>query len=295
MGFNKYNLISDTKKINFNIFFYSYEYFVFPEILNLSASIIYNSQLRLLQNEKNVECVKGEETSNGIEKYGCEIDIENTDIKAINLDENIDFGTETNLVISPLASEYISNLQNIQNIDSYDDLFNNGTIFILENPNLVQNGRKFNISGEINDDPQLPIGKKITLLVKKEQTKDEINCNIADNETTKYTLNCQIVNNTINYDLKNSMSAIDNGILMINFEDDNSIINKTDIDKSTRRYYSKSSSGISSGAIVAIILCSILALASVFAIIYCLKKNNTKRTDYKNESISVGINLNKNI
>ena len=294
LGFNKYNLISDTKKINFNIFLYSYEYFDYPENLYLSASIIYNSQLRLLQNENSIECLKGEETSNGIEQYGCEIDIENTDIKAINLDETIDFGTETNLVISPLASDYINNLQNLQNINSYDDLFNNGTIFILENPNLVQNERRFNISGKMNDDPQLPIGKKITLLVKKEQTKDEIDCNVEDNDITKYTLNCQVVNNTISYDLKNSMSVMDNGILLINFEDGNSIINKTDINYSTRRYHSKSNSGISSGAIVAIILCSILAFASVIAIIYCLKKNNIKRSAY-NESTSAGIDLNKKI
>ena len=139
----------------------------------------------------------------------------------------------------------------------------------------------------------MPIGKKIALLVKKDQTKDEINCNIADNETTKYTLNCQVVNNTINYDLKNSMSAIDNGILMINFEDDNNIINKSDINKSARRYYSKSSSGISSGAIVAIILCSIAAFAAVIAIIYCSKKNNIKRPALGNEPTSAGFNLNK--
>jgi surface protein len=295
LGFNKYNLISDTKKINFNIFFYSYEYFDYPENLYLSASIIYNSQLRLLQNENSIECLKGEETSNGIEQYGCEIDIENTDIKAINLDETIDFGTETNLVISPLASDYINNLQNLQNIDSYDDLFNNGTIFILENPNLVQNGRRFNISGKMNDDPQLPIGKKITLLVQKEQTKDEIDCNVEDNDITKYTLNCQVINNTISYDLKNSMSVMDNGILLINFKDGNSIINKTDINYSTRRYHSKSNSGISSGAIVAVILCSILALASVIAIIYCSKNNNIKRSAYNNESTSAGIDLNKKI
>jgi hypothetical protein len=91
------------------------------------------------------------------------------------------------------------------------------------------------------------------------------------------------------------MSVMDNGILLINFKDGNSIINKTDINYSTRRYHSKSNSGISSGAIVAIILCSILAFASVIAIIYCSKNNNIKRTAYNNESTSAGIDLNKKI
>ena len=295
LGFNKYNLISDTKKINFNIFFYSYEYFEFPELLYLTASITYNSGLRLLQNENNVECIKGEETLNGIEKYECGIDIENTNIKAIKLDDAIDFGNENNVVISPLASEYINNLQNLENIDSYDNLFNNGTIFILENPKLEQYGNKFNISGEMNDGPNLPIGKKIILLVKSEneQTKEEINCNIADNDTSKYTLNCNIINNTISYNLNNSMSLMDNDILLINFEDDNSIINKSDIIKSTKRYYSKSNSGIGPGAIVAIILCSIFALTSVIAIIYCSQKKNIKNSEQNNEASSIGVNLNK--
>ena len=293
LGFNKYQLISDIKKIVFNIYFYSYEYFEYPEFLYLSVSITYNSRLRLLQNDNNVECIKGEESLSSIEKYECGISIENIDIKTINLDDSIDFGTENNLIISPLASEHINNLQNLENIDSYDDLFDDANLFILENPKLEQNGKKFNISGEMNDDPQLPIGKIITLLVKNEQTKDEIYCNLADNDITKYTLNCNINNNTVNYNLKNSMSVMDNGILMINFEDDNCIINKSDINKSVRRYYSKSRSGINSGAIVAIILCSIVAFAAVITIIYYSKKNNIKRPVLGNEPTSAGISLNK--
>ena len=89
------------------------------------------------------------------------------------------------------------------------------------------------------------------------------------------------------------LSLMDNDILLINFEDDNSIINKSDIIKSTKRCYSKSSSGIGPGAIVAIILCSILALASVIAIIYCSQKNNIKNSGQSKETSSIGVNLNK--
>ena len=291
LGFNKYKLIPNSKKITFNIYFYSYEYFEFPEFLYLSASLIYNSQLRLLQNENNVECIKGEETLNYIEKYECGIAIEDSDIKSITLDDIIDFGADNNLIISPLALEHMNNLQNLQNINSYDDLFDNSTIFILQNTKLEQSGKVFNVTGEMDDDPQLPIGKKITLLVKseKEKTKDEINCNVADNDITKYTLNCNIIDNTINYNLNNSMSIMDNEILIINFEDGNSITNKSNTNKSNRKYYFKSSSGISSGAIVAIILCPILALTSVIAIIYCSKKN--KSSTLGNESNSAAIDF----
>ena len=302
LGFNSYKLISNNNKITFNIYFYSYEYFEFPQLLYLSAYIIYNSQLRLLQNENNVECIKGEETLNYIEKYECGVNIENSDIKNIGLNDSIDFGTENNLIISPLASEHINNLQNLENIDLYDDLFDNADIFILYNSKLEQNGKLLNVTGEMKDDPQLPIGKNITLLVKseEEQTKHEINCNVSDNDTSKYTLICNIINNTITYDLNNSMSIMDNDIIMIYFEDGNSTTNKPVTDKSNtyklnRKYYSKSNSGISSGAIVAIILCPILALALVSAIIFYSKKNNNKRPTMENQSSLVRIDINKNI
>ena len=295
LGFDNYNLISNIKKITFNIYFYSYEYLEYPDFLYLSASITYNSQLRLLQNENNVDCIKGEEKLSGIQKYECEISLTKTDINNINLNDSIDFGTENNLIISPLASEHINNLQNINNIDLYDKLFDNGTIFTLENPKLEQIGRKFNISGEMNGDPQWPIDKSIPLLVTYENEHiNEINCKIADNDTKKYTINCNIINNTISYDLKNSMSIIDNDMLLIYFEDGNSIINISDTNKSNRRYYSKSNSGISPGAIVAIILCSILAIALTIVIFFCSKKNNAKELTSNVEPSSTKIIINKN-
>ena len=296
LAFSKYKIIS--KIITFNIFFYSYEYFEFPELLYLSASIIYNSRLRLLQEENNVECIKEEMDLNDKEKYGCTIDIENSDIKAIILNDSFDFGTENSLIISPLASEYMQNLQNIKNIpESFDDYLNEAKIFTLRASKLEQKGKIFNVSGEMDDDPLLPIGKEITLMAnyENEETNSEINCTVTDNDTTKYTLNCDLINNTNTYDLNHSMSMMDSDILMIYLEDGINITNKSDIIKSNRKYYSKSSSGVSSGAIVAIILSPIIALASVIAIIYYSKKNNIKRPTPGNESSSVGINLNKHI
>ena len=93
---------------------------------------------------------------------------------------------------------------------------------------------------------------------------------------------------------------MDNDILMIYFENGNSTTNKPVTDKSNtyklnRKYYSKSNSGISSGAIVAIILCPILVLALLIAMIYYSKKNNIKRPTMENQSSSVEIDINKHI
>ena len=148
LAFTNYKIHSISRLITFNLYFYSYEYFNFPPFLFISASIIYNSRLRLLQNGNNVECVKGEEALNGKEKYECEIDIENSDIKAIILNDSFDFGIENNLIISPLALEPMNNLQNIpNNSESFDNLLNDSRVFALKASKLEQKGKLFNLSG----------------------------------------------------------------------------------------------------------------------------------------------------
>ena len=49
LGFSKYKLVSS--KITFNIYFYPYKSFELPQFLNLSILIIYNTTLRLLQEQ----------------------------------------------------------------------------------------------------------------------------------------------------------------------------------------------------------------------------------------------------
>ena len=61
LGFNMYSLLDN--KISFNIYFFSFEYLEFPQLLNFSALITYNSILRILNDENNVNCQKQENFS----------------------------------------------------------------------------------------------------------------------------------------------------------------------------------------------------------------------------------------
>ena len=75
LGFNDYSIIDS--KINFNIYFFSFEYFEFPQLFNFTATIVYNSILRLLDNENNVACEKQEIGKDDQFKYKCIIDTKN--------------------------------------------------------------------------------------------------------------------------------------------------------------------------------------------------------------------------
>ena len=98
-----------------------------------------------------------------------------------------------------------------------------------------------------------------------EKDNNEINCRILDTTLEKYTLNCRLDDNT-KYDLNNSLSVVDNDILLVNFEENSIITYGTNSSQyNYYRRYNKKKSGLNAGAIVAIILVPIVALALIIA------------------------------
>ena len=289
LGFDNYSLIDS--KVNFNIYFLPLEYFEFPQLFNFTAIIVYNSILRILDIENNVNCQKQEIGKENQFKYKCIIDTKNSDIKNIVLNNDINFESKKlNLIISPLASEYMNNLQNLPN--KYNNLFNEANMFLLQKSMINQDGRLFNISGIMENDPHFEINKNITLIAKpeSEQEKKEINCNIIDNTLERYTINCKLDNN-MKYDLNYSLSINDNNIILVIFDDKSSIINNTNTSQYSYRVYSKKSSGLSTGAIIAIILVPIIALAFIISIIIFFKRKNSNKIISNNFSSNVNINM----
>ena len=289
LGFNNYSLIDS--RISFNIYFFSFEYYDFPQLINFTATITYNSILRLLDNDNNVNCQKQEIGKDAQFKYKCIITPKNSDIKNIELNNDINFeNNKINLIISPLASQYKNNLQNLPT--TYNNLFDEANIFLLQKSILNQNGRIFNISGIMEEAPHFEINKNITLIAnpESEQEKKEINCSIIDNSLDRYTINCRLDNN-IKYDLNNSLSLNDNNIILIVFEGESSIINNTDTNQYNYRIYSKKSSGLNTGAIIAMIIVPIIALAFIIFIIIFLKRKNDNKIMSNDSSSNVQIEL----
>ena len=135
----------------------------------------------------------------------------------------------------------------------------------------------------------------------------ETNCIVSDIINNTYVLDCKINDNSI-YNVQSAVSVIEDGILVINIDqkiqkgivynpvskDDNDDNNDNDNDEQITLFHSKKSKGLSSGAIVAIILASIVALAAVIAIIIIfVRKRNGKYVN--SDSTIKGLNMTNNI
>ena len=179
-------------------------------------------------------------------------------------------------------------MDNLKEIDEKFDnyLLSNSTIYILDNSTIfAYENYQFNFSGIINGDkPQTNlINKDLVLLINDETDEEkkakELNCTVIDIINNNYTLSCRTTDEN-NYDLQSAISIIEDGILLINF-DINSKQNSSKLSleeesqTKSSRFYNNKSNGISAGSIVAIILASLVALASIIGItVYCKKRPN---------------------
>ena len=77
--------------------------------------------------------------------------------------------------------------------------------------------------------------------------------------------------------MNNSLSVINDDILLITFEDKSNIIDNTNTNQLYHSIYRKKKSGLNAGSIIAIILVTVIALASVIAIIIFLKRKNNNK------------------
>ena len=88
------------------------------------------------------------------------------------------------------------------------------------------------------------------------------------------------------YELDNSISIIDNDILLIDCKDNYSEVKTL----SSKKYHYKKKSGISAGAIVAIVLIPIVIVGLVIGLIYFIRNKNTensKAPETTNEAINI--------
>ena len=260
--------------------------------------INYNERIRILE-EKEIECYLKKKNKTNIVSFFCETEIKNSNIKNVKIIPKFNFINQTNITIiglTPFARMYINNLQDID--DKYDNL-ENYIVYILDHSIYNKYSTYiYNITGIINQEPKSKLeGKNINLMINLE-SEDEIStessCTIIKNNENSYTLNCESRKN-IDGDLQAAISFInDEEILLINFDGgNNSIIT---INTPYKKYFlRKSSKGLKSGEIVAIILPIVFVLAAVIGLIMYFK--NKKNTDNNESSIKTeskaNLNLNK--
>ena len=172
----------------------------------------------------------------------------------------------------------ISQDQCFSQLDSY---------YILQNSFINKSNelsfKYFNISGQLegeNNNLNISSNNDLNLIAKiLNEEEYDMNCKIYHITGNNYTINCNKNNKIdVELDLDNSMGCVNNQLLLINFGNNTSNItlNKNE---EIRTYFKNKSDGLSGGAIAAIVIASVVALAATIGVIYYLKKINiTKET-----------------
>ena len=177
-----------------------------------------------------------------------------------------------------------------------DNFSENSKTYILKNCIITdKHDNSFNISGIMEGEPNYNIGKNIVFTSNhvNGQTQGEIKCRISDNTTNKYTLSC-IMDSNADYELDNSITMINNDFFLFDFGDNPSVVGYNKTSSSSKKFYYKKNSGISAGAIVAIILIPIVTLGLVIGLIY-LNRNGNSKKHQSPESTNEIMNINNKV
>ena len=238
LGFSHYNKYDSY--FSFYIYFSLLKGSIYSNDLKFPVQITYNTNLRLLQNNEAI-CTLKDKTNLKI-LYLCQVQTETKNIDNIKIIPEFNFILHTPSVdISPFATTYINNIQNVQN-----KLNINSNIYILKNPKINKGkNRTFNISSIINE--PLPKFQKVDLVLtinmENENKTTDINCNVIDINNNNYIIQCK-VNENKNYTLQNGISVIEDEILLINFDDYND----------SRISFVEEVEGLGAGPVLAIII-----------------------------------------
>ena len=298
MGFSQFMM--KTSSFSFKIHFISVRNYLYSQFLSFPLIIIYNSNLRVLENQ-NANCTMI--NSQSMTSYLCQVQASTSNIKEIKSEPDFNFLSQNNVSligITPLATMFMNNIQNTE--DKYNLLLNpNQTIFIIDNSTLYRNGtHQFIISGTlVGNKPKTDLKNKNLILMTNiesvgDDVKKEINCTVTDVIDNNYTLTCRVKEN-IKYDLQSSISFIDEGIILINYDkviQGNETIFYPQIETKGSRYYLYNKSrGLNVGSILAIIFALLAAILTIGTIIVCFRKKsnhveNNQSTIYSLKSIN---------
>ena len=256
---------------------------IFSKFLAFPVSVIYNAYLRGLV-DLYANCTLNDSYSQYMVDYFCEVQAQTSNIKQVKLQPDFNFTSQNNFTligISPIANSFMDNLQDID--ERFNNLFlSDPYIYIMDNSTIYGNNNKINCSGIINGKKpaDVHINNDLLLLTNINSDVDkveELNCTVTNIINDNYDLSCITTDSNI-YDLQSSISIVEDGILLINFENtnqENGSIFRPESEpqiKNVRYHYNKSME-FGAGAIISIALASTVALATIIGlVIYCRKK-----------------------
>ena len=294
LGFS--NFVMAKKSFTFNTHFIPLTGSLYSKKLIFSASIIYNNNYFRQLEDSNFECTLSKNNAQSSTNYLCEVQIQNKDIKQIKLLTNFMFTSQDKVLLTGITPIAKMSLNNINKIDTKFNnlLLSNPPIFILDNCTISNNyeDRKLNISGTIkgNKPKSVIVNNSLALMINIEDDANElsreIKCIVISMKNYNYTLDCELYSKGI-YNFQSALSIINDGILVINFDNINNENEKALVNYEPEdvKPNIKESKRISTGAIVGIILGSLALLAGIIIAIIFIRKKNKKEIKNENPSI----------
>ena len=286
MGFAKFTYIRNSKICYFFIYFVYIEQSVYAKELILHAYIEYGNGLRSLQENvsKQLICKSIENKFDNQKKYNCTLETNGEEIKNLQIDKNIESGDGdieiSGIDISPIALKYINNLQNVGDSDPFDK-----KLYLLNNSEVeVDNdNNEFNITGKMNDKEfnYKNLTLELTLSENSNEKNENISCISINKGENIFTLKCN-TDNEMTGQITSAFSNLENENLLVSFLGSG---NQTELNfeqkvpnvpKNKYIRYSKSSGGLSTGGILAIIIPCIAILIIVSGIIIIFMKKKPK-------------------
>jgi len=268
----------------FYVHFVSISGFIFSHTLNMFVHLIYNTLLRILQNQEAI-C---EKINDDLKKasYLCNVVADVSRISSIQIEPEFNFNSQnvTILGISPVAQTLMKNVQNAT--AEYDSLFQSN-IYVLSHSNITTDKRNytFNITGIIEE--QKPTFENIDLILKINTKNEEdiietdINCTIVNTNVSNYTLNC-LGEKKVLYDLQSAVSVIENDLLLVNFDENST--SEIYFSSNSYKFKKKDTNGMSAGIIITIVLILLIALVTVITLIILRKRLFEKKNKSAQDS-----------
>ena len=292
LGFAKFAYIK-----NFKICYF-FVYFVYIEQIDYSKEIIittyityvqYANRLRGLQEsvpQKSV-CKLVENEFDNQKRYNCTLETDGEDIENIQIDKNITSENKelnvSDIDVSPIGSKYINNIQEVGDSDPFEK-----KLFILDNSKVKVDryNNEFNITGSMKETGfnYTNFSLELTLSKFSKEQNENVSCISIDEGGNIYTLKCN-TDNDLKGNLKSAFSNLENGNLLVNFLGSAKRVN-LNFDKTPNLVIkNKSSGGISTGGIIAIIIpCVIILIAVTLIVIFGLKREPKIKEEFNTVS-----------
>ena len=286
LGFAKFTYLRNLKICYFFIYLVYIKQTVYAKELIINTHSQYGDGLRALQENvsKKSVCKLVENEFDNQKKYNCTLETNGEEIENIQIDKNIESGNGdiefSEIDISPMALKYINNLQNIGDSDPFEK-----KLYILGDSEIkVDNeNNELNITGNISDNGfnYKNLNLDLALLENSKEKNENISCITIDEGENILTLKCN-TDNEMKGQITSAFSNLGNENLLVNFLSSG---NNTELNfeqkllntyKNKYNIYKKSSGGISTAGIIAIIIpcAAIVIIVSVLVILYMKKKPN---------------------